>query len=161
VKVKTGKTSVIPEGYGELWAMLNQVHWAMVRVTENALRPIGITMIQAAVLFLVKNARTPATPAQLSRWLFREPHTVSGLLNRMEKQGLIRKAKDLEKKNLLRVTLTEKGEKAYQWQSEMRVIHKLLSSLSPKQRNNLMTYLRTLRSSALDELVVRRQLPLP
>jgi DNA-binding MarR family transcriptional regulator len=161
VKMKTRETSVIPEGYGELWAMVNQVYWAMIRVTENELRPTGITMIQAAVLFLVKNAKTPATPAQLSRWLFREPHTVSGLLNRMEKQGLIRKTKDLERKNLVRVTLTEKGEKAYQQQSEMRVIRKLLSSLSPKQRNNFMTSLRILRSRALDELVVRRQLPFP
>ncbi len=159
--MKTRKTSVVTEGYGELWAMLNQVYWAMVRATENELRPIGISMIGAAVLFLAKNAKAPATPAQLSRWLFREPHTVSGLLNRMEKQGLIRKTKDLERKNLVRVTLTEKGEKAYQRQSEMRVIRKLLSSLSPKQRDNLMTYLRTLRSRALDELVVRRELPFP
>jgi len=159
--MKTRKTSVVTEGYGELWAMMNQVYWAMVRATENELRPIGISMIQAAVLFLVKNAKTPATPAQLSRWLFREPHTVSGLLNRMEKQGLVRKAKDLERKNLVRVTLTEKGEEAYQLQSKMRLIRKLLSSLSPKQRDNLMTYLRTLRSRALDELVVRRQLPFP
>jgi len=159
--MKTRKTSVVTEGYGELWAMMNQVYWAMVRATENELRPIGISMIQAAVLFLVKNAKTPATPAQLSRWLFREPHTVSGLLNRMEKQGLVRKAKDLERKNLVRVTLTEKGEEAYQRQSEMRLIRKLLSSLFPKQRDNLMTYLRTLRSRALDELVVKRQLPCP
>jgi len=159
--MKTRKTSVVTEGYGELWAMMNQVYWAMVRATENELRPIGISMIQAAVLFLVKNAKTPATPAQLSRWLFREPHTVSGLLNRMEKQGLVRKAKDLERKNLVRVTLTEKGEEAYQRQSEMRLIRKVLSSLFPKQRDNLMTYLRTLRSRALDELVVKRQLPCP
>jgi len=159
--MKTRKTSVVTEGYGELWAMLNQVYWAMVRVTENELRPIGLSMIGAAVLFLVKSAKTPTTPAQLSRWLFREPHTVSGLLNRMEKQGLIRKTKDLQRKNLVRVALTEKGEKAYQQQSEMRIIRKLLSSLSPKQRNNLTTYLRTLRSSALDELVVKRRSPFP
>ncbi len=157
--MKTRETSVILEGYGELWAMVNQVYWAMVRVTENELRPIGLSMIGAAALFLVKNAKTPATPAQLSRWLFREPHTVSGLLNRMEKQGLIRKTRDLERKNLVRVTLTEKGEKAYQQQSEMRIIRKLLSSLSPKQRNNLTTYLRILRSKALDELVVKRRSP--
>jgi len=159
--METRKTSLVTEGYGELWAMLNQVYWAMVRATENELRPIGISMIGAAVLFLVKNAKTPATPAQISRWLFREPHTVSGLLNRMEKQGLVRRTKDLERKNLVRVTLTAKGEEAYQRQSEMRVVRKVLSSLSPKQRNNLMAYLRALRSRALDELVVRRQLPFP
>jgi len=118
-------------------------------------------MIQAAVLLLVKGAQEPVTPAKLSRWLFRQPHTVSGLLNRMEKQGLVNKSKDLERRNLVRVTLTKKGEQAYQQQSDMRVIRKVLSSLSSKERDNLKAYLRTLREETLEELVVKRQLPFP
>jgi len=54
--------------------------------------------MQAAVLFVVRNMKTAATPAEISRRLFREPHTVSELIKRMEKQGLVRKKKDLEKK---------------------------------------------------------------
>jgi len=116
----------------------------------------------AAVLFFVKNAKAPATPAEISRWLFREPNTVSQLLTRMEKQGLIRKAKDLERKNLVRITLTEKGEEAYQGQTEMRVISKILSSLSPKERDKLGSYLKKLRDVAIIELDRRsRQLPYP
>jgi len=155
------ETNVAGNGYGELWAMLNQVYWAMVRAVENELRKVDLSMIQAAVLLLVKGAQEPVTPAKLSRWLFREPHTVSGLLNRMEKQGLVKKSKDLERRNLVRVTLTKKGEQAYQQQSDMRVIRKVLSSLSPKERDNLKTYLRTLREEALEELVVKHQLPFP
>jgi hypothetical protein len=84
--VATMETNVAGNVYGELWTMLNQVYWAMVRAAENELRKVGLSMIQAAVLFLVKGAQEPVTPAKLSRWLFREPHTVSGLLNREKKQ---------------------------------------------------------------------------
>jgi DNA-binding MarR family transcriptional regulator len=155
------ETKVAGNGYGELWAVLNQAYWAMVRATEKELRKAGLSMIQAAVLFFVKTARAPATPTQISRWLFREPHTVSGLLNHIEKQGLVRRVKDLERKNLVRVLITEKGEEAYRRQSEMRVVRKAMSSLSPKQRHNLMASLTTLRNEALEELVVKRQLTFP
>jgi len=83
---------------------------------------------------------------------------VSGLLNRMEKQGLVRRVKDLKRKNLVRVLITEKGKEAYRRQSEMRVVRKVMSSLSPKQRHNLLASLKILRNEALEELVVKRQL---
>lgn len=149
-------------GKQELWALLSQAANALSRASDNELRPVGITMMQAAVLFFVKNAKAPATPAEISRWLFREPHTVSQLLIRMEQQGLIRKAKDLEKKNLVRVTLTEKGEEAFQHQTEMRVIGKILSSLSPEECDKLGACLKKLRDAAIKELDARpRRLPFP
>ena len=145
----------------ELWVLLHQACDAMIRTRENALRPAGITRIQAAVLFIVKAVKVPATPAEISRWLFREPHTVSGLLDRMEKRGLVRKVNDLERKNLIRVEITEKGEEAYRRSKELKVIRKTLSRLSPKERDNLRAYVKTLRDDALQELGLRHQLPFP
>ena len=145
----------------KLWVLLHQACDAMIRARENELRPIGISRMQAAVLFIVKAVTAPATPAEISHWLFREPHTVSGLLDRMEKQGLIRRVKDLERKNLIRVVITEKGEEAYQRSREMKVIHKILSHLSQKEYDNLWAYLETLRNKALGEIGVGYQLPFP
>lgn len=145
----------------ELWVLLHQACDAMIRARENALRPVGISRMQAAVLFIVKAVKVPATPAEISRWLFREPHTVSGLLHRMEKRGLVRKVNDLERKNLIRVEITEKGEEAYRRSRELKVIRKTLSRLSPKERDNLRAYVKTLRDDALGELGLRHQLPFP
>ena len=109
----------------EIWGLLDQACDAIGRARDNELRQIGISRMQAWVLFIVKaiNGKAingPATPAQISRWLFREPNTVSALLDRMEKQGLVKKIKDLEKKNLIRVVITEKGEEAYQQSKEAK-----------------------------------------
>ena len=145
----------------ELWALLNQTSYAIYRAIEKELKQFDIPMMHAEVLFVVKNAEGPVTPAEISRWLFREPHTVSGLLNRMEKQGLVRRVKDLERKNLIRVVITEKGEEAYHRSRDLKSIRNILSCLSLKERDNLRAYLKTLRSKALEELRVERQLPFP
>jgi len=79
----------------------------------------------------------------------------------MEKQGLVRKVNDLERKNMIRIVLTEKGEQVYQRSREMKVIPKILSCLSPEERDNLRTYLETLRNKALGEIGIRYQLPFP
>jgi len=162
IKGVTVETKATTYGNRELWALLGQASNAMDRAADYEFRKIGVTMMQAAVLFFVKNAKKPVTPSQISRWLFREPHTVSQLLVRMEQQGLIRKTKDLERKNLVRVALTEKGEKIFQRQGEMRVISRILSSLSPKECDNLGACLKKLRDEAIKELDTRpRQLPFP
>jgi DNA-binding MarR family transcriptional regulator len=155
-------TDVKTYGKRELWALLSQASNAMSRVADSELSQVGISMMQAAVLVFVKNAKEPVIPAHISRWLFREPHTVSQLLMRMEKQGLVKRTKDLDRKNQVRITLTEKGEKAFQKQSEMRGIGKILSTLSPEECNKLGASLRKLRDEAIKELDARpRQLPFP
>ena len=161
VRRATMKTNMPVDPEYELWVLLHQAVDAMIRARENELRKFGISRIQAAVLFIIKAIDGPATPAEISRWLFREPHTVFGLLVRMEKQGLVRRDKDLERRNMIRVTITEKGEKAFRRSRDMKVIRTILSGISPEQRDNLKPYLETLRKRALKELGVKHQLPFP
>lgn len=79
----------------------------------------------------------------------------------MEKDGLIRKRKDLERKNLIRVEITEKGEEAYQRSIAMKVIPGILSCLSQKEHDSLRAYARRLRNKAVRELGIAYELPLP
>ena len=155
------KTDTPADPEYELWVLLHQACDAMIRAREDELRKIGISRMQAAVLFIIKAIEGPASPAEIPRWLFREPHTVFGLLKRMEKQGLVRRTKNLERRNMIRVTITEKGEKAYRRSRDMKVIRTILSGLSPEQRKNLKPYLETLRKRALKELGGKHQLPFP
>jgi DNA-binding MarR family transcriptional regulator len=155
-------TSKTTYGKRELWALLSQASNALGRVADSELSQVGISMMQAAVLVFVKNSKEPVIPAHISRWLFREPHTVSQLLMRMEKQGLVKRTKDLDRKNQVRITLTAKGEKAYQKQTEMRGIGKILSVLTPEECNKLGASLKKLRDEAVRELDSRpRELPFP
>ena len=110
---------------------------------------------------IVKSSEGPVTPAEISRSLFREPHTISGLLTRMEKQGLVKRVRDLDRKNMVRIAITDKGEKAYRKLGDVNAIRNILSCLSAKEQENLKEYMIKVRRKALEELRMRQPLPYP
>jgi len=77
---------------------------------------------------------------------------VVNLLNRMEERGLVKRSKDLHKKNLVRIALTDKGEEAFVAACQTSAISRLMSALSEEQRERLAECLWVLRGKALDEL---------
>jgi DNA-binding MarR family transcriptional regulator len=148
----------VDEDY-KLWVLLNQAADTTLRARQKELDRYGISSAEAALLFAVQAIGERATPAEITRWLLREPHTVTELLNRMEKGGLVKKSKDLERKNLVRVSITEKGRQAYEQSTKRKSIHKVISSLSQQERQQLRLYLEKLRNKALGELREERPKP--
>lgn len=145
----------------ELWTLLNQAQHAAIRASETELRQLGVPQMHAEVLMIVKSEDRPVTPAEISRSLFREPHTISGLLTRMEKQGLVKRVRDLQRKNMVRIAITDKGERAYRKLSEVNAISSIMSSLSSREQEGLKDILMKLRRRALEELRMRQPLPYP
>ena len=144
-----------------LWVLLRQAGHTVYQATQKELSQYGISPEQAGVLSIVQFLDNKATPAEISRWLLREPHTVSGILSRMEKKGLVRKTKDLVRKNLVRVTLTEKGKQAYYQSTKIESIRQIMSCLSEEECQQLSSCLKTLRDRALKQLGVDQKPPFP
>jgi DNA-binding MarR family transcriptional regulator len=133
----------------QLWIMLEQARAAMLTAREKELAKYDTSAMKAAVLFIADSIGSEATPAEISRWILRRPHTVSGILDRMEKDGLINKTKDLERKNMVRVTLTERGKKALQQSGKRESIRRSLTSLSEGEKKELYIALEKIRDRAL------------
>ena len=144
-----------------VWVLLLQAKDMVLKATEKELSQYGISPEEASVLSIVQFLDSKATPTEISRWLLRKPHTVSGILSRMEKKGLVRKTRDLDRKNLVRVTLTEKGRQAYYQSSKIESIRQIMSSLSEEEHQKLISCLKTLRDRALKELGVDTKTPFP
>jgi len=151
-----------PTGVWELFTLLHQASDAIIRARENELQGAGTTMMQLALLFIVKSIKGTATPAEISRWLFRKPSTVSALLNHMENQGLIIRTKDLERRNMTRVSITEEGEKVFrQAIAKREAVPEIISCLSQEEQANFRAYLEKVRDKALGHMGVRYRLPYP
>lgn len=144
-----------------LWVLLRQTRDAMVKARERELEKFGISSIQAAVLFTIQAIGPEATPAEISRRLVREPHSVSGLLSRMEKQGIIKRSRDLPKRNMVRVEMTEKGSEAYEQSTKRLSMHQIMSVLSEEEQKNLWDYLEKLRDKSLKLAGIGYELPFP
>jgi DNA-binding MarR family transcriptional regulator len=143
--------STVDQDY-RLWVLLQQTSNILFEARENELREHGFTAMHAAALLVIKSIGDKATPAQISRWMVRKPHSISGLLARMERIGLITKTKDLHKKNLVRVSITEKGEAAYKQAVKRKMVQKVMSSLSAEQRKQMTASLELLRTKGLKEM---------
>ena len=144
-----------------LWVLLHQVKDLIFRAREKELRQYDVTAMQTAVLVIVDAIEEQATPTEISRWLLREPHTVSVLLTRMEKDGLVTKAKIPGKKGTINVALTEKGQQALSQSIKRESIRSIMSCLSDEEREQLRSSLEKLRENGLKSITAVRTVPFP
>jgi len=143
-----------------LWLLLQQTSDATVRARQKELDEFGISVVEVGVLEIIHQnfGDLATTPAAISRMIFREPHSVSALLNRMEKKGLLTKAKDLDRKNMVRVSITDKGRETY-YKSTRNSIYRIMSPLSAQEQRQLGACLEKLRNKAFKELTVEHKPP--
>ena len=142
-----------------LWARLFMSAKVVERAREIELSRVHISLIQAMVLYAVKLSPEPLTPSKLARMLCREAHTMSALIDRMEKQGLVKKKHDLARKNLVRVVVTAKGDEAFQRQRSVNTVTNITNSLTKEEREALGTCVDKLRLRATD--LIREMTPTP
>ena len=140
-----------------LWTMLHQARDAIFKLREKELNKYGISTPKAEILFTIEAIEYQATPTEISQHLLREFHSVSSILSRMEKQGLVKKVNDLNRKNLVRVSLTDKGRQVYDEARKRGAILKILSCLSETEAQQLASSLKKLRDEAVKDLGIENR----
>ena len=145
--------------YG-LWVLLNQARDSIHRAREKELVKYGISSSQAAVLFISKVIDSEVTPSEISRWLLKEPHTVSAILSRMERQGLVKKARNTDKRRNINVAITKAGEQAFRNSEKIESIKDIMSCLNAEESKQLTVLLSKLRDVAVD-YTARVSVPFP
>ena len=143
-----------------LWTVLHQARDAIFKFREKELQKIGISTAIAEVLFIVQTIGYRATPTEISRHLLREFHSVSSILSRMEKKGLVKKVNDLERKKMVRIYITDKGKQVYHEAKKRDSILDILSCLSETEVTQLASPLKKLRDEAIKSLGTENQLNL-
>jgi MarR family transcriptional regulator, organic hydroperoxide resistance regulator len=145
----------------DLWLLLTHARYAVFRAREKELQRYGVSPEQMGLLFVVQALGNKATPAALSRHILRQPHTVSALVDRMARRGLVKKVKDLDRKNLVRVMMTEKGQKAYELSAKRGPIHRIMGTLNAEEKKEFRAFLERLLAKARKEIGLDRdELPL-
>ena len=144
-----------------LWLLLAHTRHAISKARQKELRRYNLSSRQAAILAAIDTIGDTATPAEIARWAFREPHTISELLFNLERRGIVKKVKDLGKKNQVRVVLTDKGREVYRQVSKRASIHRIMSFLPDEERQQLKSCLEKLLASTLNELGIGHKLHFP
>ena len=135
-----------------LWVLLVRTRDTLCKARQKELEPYNIQLRQAAVLHALDSIGEKATAAQISRFLGRESHSVSELLNRMEKKGLVRRVRNLDQKNWRRVVLTEKGREFYIQAEKRETVENIMSSLTAEECEQLRILLQKVWDAAYEEV---------
>lgn len=151
----------LPREY-QTWFILHEVDTGIQKVMEGELKPFKISVIAAGLMYILKTSDEPVTLGELSRWLFRKPHSISELVGRMEKQGLVKKVTSPENRKTVCIRITEKGDEIItRYVENMQVIGRIMSSLDEEETRNFIEYLDKIRKSVIEELVMGVQKPFP
>jgi DNA-binding MarR family transcriptional regulator len=136
----------------ELLAMIRQTNDALLKVRQKELKKFGITPEQSGALAVIYALDGQATAAELSRVLFRKPNSMTILLRRLEKQGLIRKTPDKHQKNVIRLSLTLKGRQCHVNSAKVNILGRIFNKISDSKQRQLWVSLEKVRNQALKNL---------
>jgi MarR family 2-MHQ and catechol resistance regulon transcriptional repressor len=129
-----------------LWLLLRRVGDALDLCQDSVFSKYGLTTEQFGVLTCIKS-RGPLRLIDLASILERGPNSMSMLVDRMVKAGLVRRTRDRKDRRTVFVSMTDKGKEAVEpaipagWE----FIHEILSPLSYDDQRALASMLETLK----------------
>lgn len=134
-----------------LWVLLTQTRDAILRARELEYARYGISNERRAILAIIQKNGGRSAPVDIARDLFRELHSVTEMLVRMEKDGLVTRHKG-SGRSRVEVSLTEQGLDVFRQSLHNDADRRIFTALTKKQRERLTTYLWRLRGRTMEHL---------
>jgi len=130
----------------EEWASLYTAFAILRKESDRALSAARLTVPQVSVLALLSEAGQPLPVTKLARLLLLESPSVTSLVDRMCRSGLVERVKDQGDRRIVLVKLTGKGRKAYDdvRESAASTSDELFGVLSAEDRATLKDLLQKL-----------------
>lgn len=124
------------------------------RCQDQVVAEFGITAEQYSVLTAIEALNEPVRATDIASRLGHKVNSVSMLVDRMVKAGLVERERDLPDRRAVRLFMTGKGKQAYQRATPAvsKLIEDLLSPLSNEDKDTLVSLLEALRGKALRHL---------
>jgi DNA-binding MarR family transcriptional regulator len=143
--VKPDKKIQIPEvdpDFG-LWRILDHTRFMISRLRERELDLVGLTPEQAYILDILVQNDGSTNINQIAGITMRRHHSISTQIDRMVKQGLVRKKRSTRDRREFSILITEKGQEFFK-QIKRDSIKQVFSCLSEEDKKELDTRLRSL-----------------
>jgi MarR family transcriptional regulator for hemolysin len=136
------------------YILVRQSWLAMNRYAETKLAKVGVTPEKFLVLWACRDYPGPLIPAEIARIAHRENQTIAGLLNRMEKEGLVERIPKRKGNPFTEIKITTKGDKVLTAALPVfrSVISELLSDMPVQKQKECQGWHRELRDKALNRL---------
>jgi DNA-binding MarR family transcriptional regulator len=134
------------------WSLLHRVRDVLMRCEDERFGPYGITSEQYGVLVTLKYIGKSGRPVDIARWLGRAPNSISMLIDRMVKAGLVRRTRDRKDRRAVNVTITSKAENALgpATRDGLEFIQNVMSPLLDEELSTLVQLLEIIRHRGVE-----------
>jgi DNA-binding MarR family transcriptional regulator len=155
--------SIPPEIKPEVHSILEAIVYLYTesrRVTKEVARRAELTGPQLTVLKVLEGVGDLSL-SELSERIRAQNSTVTGIIDRMEREGLVVRARSTEDRRVVHIRLTEKGAKIAREISvePMEVFRTALGSLSPTETRDLLRILTKIAQRV--QSIVKRDVGIP
>ncbi len=133
-----------------LYGLLDQTKEAISKAVELELGQYQMSAPQVKVMHMLSQRDDGVTLGELAAVSVRELNSISTLISRMQKKGLVKKVRKSGDRAV--VTLTEKGKDIYDNTVTERSIYLIFDALSDEDKKQFSLLLRKLQSKARDLL---------
>jgi DNA-binding MarR family transcriptional regulator len=133
-----------------LWLLLHRANDALCLCEDSMLHEYGLTLEQWRLLAHLQYYGHPLGPSELATSLERSSNSVSMLVDRMVKAGLVKRTRDRKDRRVVHVWLTSKGENAVGPATPeiWKLIQDIFSPLSSEDKQVLADLLETVKCEA-------------
>ena len=137
-----------------LWRTLYQTYTRFKNGMDQVLSEQGLTMEQYLVLTTIKYHDPPMRITDVAGWLERSTNSVTMIVDRMVKGGLLRRVRDRRDRRTVNVFLTSKAETAIKAANPTawEYMQQGMSPLSHRDKDALADLLKTLNYKLLEYL---------
>jgi DNA-binding MarR family transcriptional regulator len=123
-------------------------------IREQELREFNINVERSSVLTAINNLGDKASPTTISHYLQRNCNTVTSILGKMEKEGLVEISPAGNTASRYVVRLSARGKAVSQKSIRISVVYDIIGRLTPEERTKFARYLERLRETAVNELAM-------
>ena len=137
-----------------LWRTVYQTYTRFKNGVDLVLREYGLTMEQYLVLATIKYRDAPMRITDVANWLERSTNSVTMIVDRMVKAGLLRRVRDRRDRRTVNVFLTSKAENALKLANPAfwEFMQQGMSPLSLKDKKAFAGLLETINYGLLEYL---------
>jgi len=142
------------------WALYHQTYNLLYRCEEVMFSEMGLTPQKYMVLMAISLMKEPATVSSVAQWLDRNTNSISLIVDRMKKDGLVARTRNLGDRRTVRLSLTKKGKEKLDQASVpgWDMVSNMMSPLSEKELNTFSDLLETSRKKAFQYLNPENQI---
>jgi DNA-binding MarR family transcriptional regulator len=137
-----------------LLRMVYQTYTWFKNCSDQILKEQGLTTEQYILLVTIKYLDAPVRITDVARWLERSPNSVSMIVDRMVKAGLVRRVRDRSDRRIVNVFITSKGENALKPTNTAvrEFVQQIMSPLSYEDRHTFASLFKMINYKLLEYL---------